>query len=89
MTNPARARLVLRCVAGKRLPHHSVARKRDGLGVQTEALPSAWSFGLNRGQRIRKMAASDAANGKCRFIGYYPEIATTSLGRSPGMALPL
>ncbi len=66
MTNPARARLVLRCVAGKRLPDHSVARTRDGLGVQTEALPSAWPFGLVRGQRMAKIAASDAANGKCR-----------------------
>ena len=66
MTNPARARLVLRCVADKRLPHHPVARKRDGLGVQTEALPSAWPFGWIRGQRIGKMAASEAVNGKCR-----------------------
>ena len=67
MTNPARARLLLRWMAGKRLPHHSVARKRDGLGVQTEALPSAWPFGLIRGQRIGKMAASEAVNGKSRI----------------------
>ena len=69
MTNPARGSLALRCVAGKRFPHHSVAPKQDGLGVQTEALPSAWPFGLNRGQRIGKMAASEAANGKSRIQG--------------------
>ena len=54
-------------VAGKCLPGHFVARIRDGLGVQTEALPSAWPFGLVRGQRMAKIAASDAANGKCRL----------------------
>ncbi len=67
MTNPARGWSVLRRAAGKRLPHPAVARKRDGLGVQTEALPSAWPFGLNRGQRFAKMAAAEAVNGKCRF----------------------
>ena len=68
MTNSARGWSVLRRAAGKRLRHAAAAWKRDGLGVQTEALPSAWPFGLNRGQRIGKMATSEAVNGKCRYI---------------------
>ncbi len=68
MTIPARGRLVLRRVAGKRLPHHSVERKWDDAGVQTATLTAAWSFGSNRGQRIARMTTSEAANGKSRFL---------------------
>lgn len=35
-----------------------------GLGVPTEALPSAWLFGMIRGQRIGKVATPKAANCK-------------------------
>ena len=69
MTNPGMGWSALRRAVGKRLSHHSVARKPDGLGVQTEPLPSAWPSDLVRGQRIGKMATLEAVNGKCRFLG--------------------
>ncbi len=85
MTNSARGWSVLRRAAGKRLPHPAAAWKRDGLGVQTEALPSAWPFGLNRGQRFAKMAAAEEVNGKCRLerCMIRPSRFGVSRGRSP------
>ncbi len=60
-------RLVLRRVAGKRLPHHSAKRRWDDAGVQTATLSEAWSFGLEIGPLSSKIAASEAENGKSRF----------------------
>jgi hypothetical protein len=51
------------------------------MSVQTEALPSAWPFGLIRGQRIGKMAASEAVNGKCRPRGDPPYVALALVRR--------
>ena len=67
MTIPARGWLVLRRVAGKRLPQHSVERKWDGVGVQTQALSSDCPHLVDIGQRFGTMVASKAANRQCRF----------------------
>ena len=89
MTNPGMGWLVLRRVVEKRPPQHPDQRTWVKSGVQRRTFSSESQFGLENRQGFGKMAASEAANGKSRFIGYYPEIATTSLGRSPGTALPL
>lgn len=52
MTIPARGWLVLRRVAGKRLPLHSVERRWDDAGVQT-TLPSVCSDLVESWQRSR------------------------------------
>jgi hypothetical protein len=53
MTIPARGWLVLRRVAGKRLPQHSYERKRAGFGVQTQAFSSECPQELESGAKIR------------------------------------
>ena len=66
MTIPAWGWLVLRRVAGKRLPQHSEKRKVGRLSVQKRALSVAWSFGFEIGQDPGRVAASEAGNGKFR-----------------------
>ena len=63
---PAGGWLVLRRVAGKRLPQHSEERKVGRVSVQTRALSVAWSFGFEIGQDPGRIVASEATNGKSR-----------------------
>ena len=63
MTISARGWLVLRRVTRKRPPQHSVERKWDGLGVQTQALSSECPQGLGSRAKFGRMAATKAATG--------------------------
>ena len=55
--------LVLRRVAGKRLPQHSVERKWDSVGLHAQALSSDCPHLVDCGQRFGKMVALEGANG--------------------------
>ena len=63
MTNPARARWVLRRAAKERPPQQSDERKWVKFGVHRQAFSSESQFDFEVNQRFAKMAASEAANG--------------------------
>lgn len=82
MMIPARGRLVLRRVVGKRPPQHSDKRRQVRSGVQTRASSAAWSFGFEIGPKSGRIATSEVANGK----SYEPEPVKGSGLRYWGLA---
>ena len=84
MTIPAWGWLVLRRVAGKRLPQHSEERKVGRVSVQTRALSVAWSFGFEIGQDPGRIAASEATNGKSRLKSFVRLVGTSVVTRRAG-----
>jgi len=64
MTNPARAQWMLRRAVGKRPLQHSDQRKWVKFGVHRQAFSSEPQVGIEISQRVAKVAASEAANGK-------------------------
>ena len=82
MTDPARGRLVLRRVVGKRPLQHSDQRKWVKFGVHRQAFSSEPQVGLEISQRVAKMAASEAANGKSR-LKYEAQIGNRTTHTAP------